>query len=85
MLCQVAALVLALTARTLVARRDDGGIKRQLAFEKAERIAGSQRAAMQHARKHALTRHDAVADRRIDGAVRMALLANLRDFEDDIA
>ena len=35
MLRQVAALVLALAARTLVARRNDGGIERQLALEEA--------------------------------------------------
>ncbi len=36
---------------------------------------------MQHARKDALARHDAVADLMIDLTVAVALLADLRDLE----
>ena len=76
--------VLALAARALVARRDDGGIERNLLSRDLHLVANRHPAAVQNTCKDALARHDAVADLMIDLAVAMALLADLRDLEEDI-
>ena len=80
-------LVLALAGGALVGESDHRRLIRPRggALDYAHLVADGYRAALEHTRKHALARHDAVAHGLVNCAVAVALLAYLRHFEQHLA